>query len=107
MVLEARRDISKGEELFISYIKKKSDDDLFTCHGFCDPPGSNPNTAVLFTLSDLVKALAHLPKIQKWEKLKRAQKKNMDYFVTLEEISDDLEFDLAILSGIKGWFKLE
>ena len=101
MILEAKRDLKKGEELFISYIKKKSDDDLFICHGFCDPPGSNFNTTVLFTLQDIVESLSNLPKINKWEKLKRSQKKNMDYFISLDEISDDLIFDLAFLSGTK------
>ena len=102
MILEAKRDLKKGEELFISYIKKKSDDDLFICHGFCDPPGSNPNTTVLFTLSDIVESLSNLQKINKWEKLKRSQKKNMDYSISLGEISDDLIFDLAFLSGTKA-----
>ena len=89
----------KDSEICISYGLNKSDDELFLCHGFCDRPGFNRRSRVAIYPKDVLASLEVTKKLCIWVYAKNVSKKHLKYYFDMHGASEDLFFDLAILSG--------
>ncbi|CBY08943.1 unnamed protein product [Oikopleura dioica] len=102
MYLKTENAINKGSELCISYGLSKGDDGLFMAHGFCERPGINKNSTVQVDPKDILLSLEPSRKLALWAYAKKSSKKFLKYNFSLQGPSEDLFFDLAILSGAKA-----
>lgn len=102
MYLKTHNPIKKGEELCISYGLDKADDQLYACHGFCNKPGFHKKSRVSIFPQDILSSLEASKKLVMWAYAKNLSKNNIEFYFTLKGPSEDLFFDLAILSGAKA-----